>query len=1219
MNGPQTSHQSIIKPTLDNIKRIETVDEIRNAVSHVFQDAQLSLSGHRKLVLVMKNIMNKAIELNFAEHFAMYFTKLINKILPLKKGEQVADRIAKFCSSFVASVSKDDLARRQEKEVQNERDEVDEMDEGEEEQEEDTYVSAFIKYLIHHLLRGVEAKDKNVRYRVVQILAYLVYYIGEIDHDTFEALYTSLNKRLNDKEPTIRIQAVVAISRFQSFNFDFDDQEDSPFSFPLNKDLITSKIVSTIQNDDNAEVRRAAILNLTKNQTTIPYLIDRSRDVNSINRRLIFSRISRELGDFKNIDFTQREFLLKWGMNDRNDSVKQAAVKMVNTYWYSAANEDILELIEVLRVTESKVADLVMSEFFKGKEDKLYSIKIDDSYWKALTVEKAFLMRTFYYHCNDNNYYDLIDSNFPESIDLAETLEKYLQLRIRFLSENDAIIKKYEDHEQRIEFVKSQLFTVENALVKIRYEVEAYKRNLRETTSNIEDYEELAKLIKKRLSKLKANDESYQDLLTEDNEQIVEQLIEFSPEELVQKQAEIKSSIKSSKAEVKETEKAIIGCESRFKQGTEKYHSLSKEKLEEQERFSQHDEEYLPFADELKELEFIIEQLMLISKEFDFSDEIGRRKMLQIIRKSLTEDKLSSSLISIGLQVLRKISINEKDFITMATEIITDIRDSYESDDETFHSAISGFDEEDEDEEDEEEGGEAEEGEKEEDSKSSGDSEQLPEDRESTDAESGNKANQRISSRKIKKRKIEPKLPPDEIVIRCLRITQNVLELIEDPLENHISLGSIYSGLVNYAIKYSEKYTLHLQGLTCLGLFALIDKNTAQDAISTFFAAMRNSGEDVRIIGIKAIIDILSTYGTTLIDSRALYQYGKLFYKSLNSFDMPKLQCVVAEGLCKLFLADVFSAIDKTEEEIDDERPELETEKQLFEALILSYFHPLTQENQELRQILAFCIPVYAFSHPKHQFRLSSVSGDCMYRMFNESSDFLEYENKLSPLQVVQQLIYWCDPNNLVNMTPESTKIQTSQVWQCVYLLQVVEQDTTKAVKKAILNNLTKISITPALESKVLKGLLEAIEGTKECYDQNTQDPEFQFDRLTLKNFEAFETSVKELYEAALAREISEEQATPRSFSRASSILEEIEDSKDNLVGLDEDKPSSDETGVIHERTPQEANDEEDVNMDESKEKEEDSSKKEIDNQLKEIDQMLDEEDDVEYDIPMVE
>ncbi|EGW31462.1 chromosome condensation complex Condensin, subunit G [Spathaspora passalidarum NRRL Y-27907] len=1086
------------KPTLKSIKNISRTDEVNNAMRHVFQDAQMGLSGHRKLVIVLKNVFNKSVELNQQEYFALYLTRIINRILSLKKGEQVADRIAKFCASFIRSIVEDEIEAKQNKESDEDKEEDDEDEENE------SPTTMLITYLIHHLLRGIEAKDKTVRYRVVQLLAYLVRYIGEIDNNTFEALYSSLNKRLNDKEPIVRLQAIVAISHFQVFNFDYTEEE-SPFEIDITNASITEKIIHSIRHDESAEVRRAALLNLKKSQATIPYLIERARDTNSINRRLVYSRISRELGPMNNIDFKNRELLLKWGLNDREEAVQAAATKMLTTHWYGSVKEDLFELIENLHVKDSDIAETAMLIFFKSREDKLSTIKIDEAYWKQLSIEKAFLMRTFYCYCQDHTLLELVDANFPEAVDLAETLEKYLELRTKFIASNSENIKAWESHNEKLEVFKNQLLQLENTMSRINLETETHKKHLDAADDNL-------KFL-----------------------QLEEQVSELN-----------------------------------------RFHEEQKDN-------------YVPFAEKLQDLEFIILQLLLIANKFDYGDDFGRRKMLQVIRKRLTEDKLPGELASIALKVLKRISLHEKDFIAMSTEIITDIRDSYDNEDEHFHSAVSDFDDDDDDEEEEDE----------------------------IEQDEDEEAKQ--------KKRNEPKLPPDDIVIQCLTMSQHVLELIEHPLEDYTSLTSIYSGLVNYAINYKEKATLHLLGLKCLGLFALIDRSTAEDAVATLYHSMRSSGEQVRIIGMKAVIDILSIHGVSIIGTN-IFSYARLFYKSLTNYDMPGLQCVVAEGLCKLFLTDIFHASSTSNESEEGDNQEYESEKQLFEALILTYFHPLTSKNQELGQILSFCIPVYAFSHPNHQARVSSVSGDVIYRLFSDD-EFTHHDHKLSATSVIPQLIFWCDPNNLVNLTQFEIKRQTSHLWQCVYLLQALEQDTSKVVKRAIISNLSKLYLTDKLESTVLKGLAEALEGTKQCFEENATIPEYQLDKLSHKNLDNFIEYVNETYAKSVEREGEEREKS--NLLSTNSILGELENELDTQS--QHDKSETEENVETNEEETTQDTDKEinedisdneesvDVEMQDADDPVDDLKRQQLEENLREIDEILDAEDSVDYSISMEE
>ncbi len=47
--------------------------------------------------------------------------------------------------------------------------------------DDDTTASRFVSRLLRYILKGFEAKDKNVRYRVVQMVAEMVPYLGELE------------------------------------------------------------------------------------------------------------------------------------------------------------------------------------------------------------------------------------------------------------------------------------------------------------------------------------------------------------------------------------------------------------------------------------------------------------------------------------------------------------------------------------------------------------------------------------------------------------------------------------------------------------------------------------------------------------------------------------------------------------------------------------------------------------------------------------------------------------------------------------------------------------------------------------------------------------------------------------------------------------------------------------------------------------------------------
>lgn len=87
------------------------------------------------------------------------------------------------------------------------------------------------------LLKGFQAKDKTIRYRVLQLVAEMVSHLGEVEYVQFpdlsllffssldtnssntnsEEIYMSLRAslldRIHDKETPVRVQAVIALSK----------------------------------------------------------------------------------------------------------------------------------------------------------------------------------------------------------------------------------------------------------------------------------------------------------------------------------------------------------------------------------------------------------------------------------------------------------------------------------------------------------------------------------------------------------------------------------------------------------------------------------------------------------------------------------------------------------------------------------------------------------------------------------------------------------------------------------------------------------------------------------------------------------------------------------------------------------------------------------------------------------------------------------------------
>lgn len=87
-------------------------DTLPTALPPIFEQAQHSTATHRKNIVALRKIQEtcatitertpKGIKLVGEKAFNTLFTDMVNRLLPIKKGVTVADRVVKFIASYVA-------------------------------------------------------------------------------------------------------------------------------------------------------------------------------------------------------------------------------------------------------------------------------------------------------------------------------------------------------------------------------------------------------------------------------------------------------------------------------------------------------------------------------------------------------------------------------------------------------------------------------------------------------------------------------------------------------------------------------------------------------------------------------------------------------------------------------------------------------------------------------------------------------------------------------------------------------------------------------------------------------------------------------------------------------------------------------------------------------------------------------------------------------------
>lgn len=364
------------------------------------------------------------------------------------------------------------------------------------------------------------SKEKTVRYRSTQLVAHIINSLDSIDDEHFNLLKVGLSKRVRDKESMVRVQAVLGLGRLAGNEDDMD-----PENADSDDDVVSGlleKLLEILQNDPSADVRRSLLLNLPLTPSTLPYLLERARDLDPATRRALYSRLLPALGDFRHLSLSMREKLLRWGLRDRDETVRKATASLFRERWIEdcagprnssedftpgapgpANIEALLELLERVDVVNSAVEDGValeaMKEFWGGRPDYRDEISFDDEFWGHLTPESTFMARSFNDFCKqegEGKFEGLIEEKMPEVTKLAFFLQRYTNDLVDVLRSNDTRNEGEEDDTVEQEFVVEQLLQIAKTL---DYSDEVGRRKmfalLRETLAIAELPDDITKLV----------------------------------------------------------------------------------------------------------------------------------------------------------------------------------------------------------------------------------------------------------------------------------------------------------------------------------------------------------------------------------------------------------------------------------------------------------------------------------------------------------------------------------------------------------------------------------------------------------------------------------------------------------------------------------------------------------------------------------------------------
>ncbi|KAK8076740.1 Nuclear condensin complex subunit [Apiospora phragmitis] len=475
---------------------------LRTQICAVFKDAQRTTATHRKLVVNLRKIHESccyepparpakgskaqaaaADSLDFEEtDFNAEFTRCVVRVMPVKKSESVGEKTIRFVGLFLRHANDKDNELLGEEDV-----DASTMPE--------TPTTRLTTLVMETVLPLLTAKDK----------------------------FHGLLKRIRDKEAMVRAQAVLGLGRLAGNQVEAmansDDSDDNAETGLL------EKLLEVLQNDPSADVRRSLLVNLPILPNTLPYLLERARDQDPQTRRAVYSRLLPALGDFRHLSLSMREKLLRWGLRDRDETVRKAAGRLFRERWIEdcagvsppaegekAAEpaepsfDGLLELLERIDVVNSGVENGIalqaMKGFWEGRPDYRNAVNFDDNFWQTLSAEAVFMARSFNDFCRaDGNrkYESLVEEKLPEVTKVAFYLERYLNVLIEAIRRvnSQEEVDDDEDEEDTVEqeFIVEQLLHI---ILTLDYSDEVGRRKmfalLRQSLSIPELPDEVTKL-----------------------------------------------------------------------------------------------------------------------------------------------------------------------------------------------------------------------------------------------------------------------------------------------------------------------------------------------------------------------------------------------------------------------------------------------------------------------------------------------------------------------------------------------------------------------------------------------------------------------------------------------------------------------------------------------------------------------------------------------------
>ncbi|XP_035021313.2 condensin complex subunit 3 isoform X1 [Hippoglossus stenolepis] len=407
-------------------------------IKEAFQRAQKGHNNKAKLVASLKSRYNKFEDKTlFHEEFVHYlkYAMIVYKREPTV--ENVIEFVARFATSFQSPP----------------KTEEEQQQEDEEEDEEDEEDHPFLSFIFNFLLESHKASSHAVRFRVCQLINKLLGSMAEnaqIDDDLFDHIHQAMLIRVTDKFPNVRIQAALAMTRLQ--------QPKDPECPTINAYLLI------LDNDSNAEVRRAVLSCIAMSPQTLPKILKRTRDIKENVRKLAYQVLAEKV-HIKALTIAQRVILLQQGLHDSSEAVREVVCDRLLPAWLLRLDGNVIDLLHKLDVENcAKTALDTLKAIFNGKPtEELLQDRVQLDNRKLIPVDSLTCENVLYWralcefiNAKGDEGDEILEQVLADAATYADYLHGYLRV-VPVLSEEQRADFNHLELVMTKEFVAQQL------------------------------------------------------------------------------------------------------------------------------------------------------------------------------------------------------------------------------------------------------------------------------------------------------------------------------------------------------------------------------------------------------------------------------------------------------------------------------------------------------------------------------------------------------------------------------------------------------------------------------------------------------------------------------------------------------------------------------------------------------------------------------------------